>query len=450
VTVDDDPTLSPSPIHRYRVDVEGGSWWQLAWLPEVGSFEAVHLTVDRREMEQILVWHGADPGEVASVDQLRGLVNVLIPGHIASALAMDQASSVHGPTEERSLVEREEAVLVERARLASWEARLRARDADQRWTLPAAPATATLREFLGDPAFSTSDIHEFARGFGLDASLTEQLVTGRLATLDVAQVGQLCEALRCSPYDMWGPDLARSILHAYGPERWPASIEPLNERAPTVEHDFMRRRLEARAAEMAEPMIAIGRALTAADSTDESADVRQSRVVEATCFERTGVLALDVDGTVRIIDDPTRAPEPSVEYHFVFRQLGPPTTVDLDVAASELRDGPPPGVDVAPTLASAAAQLRSGPGPMADTELVRFVEPETGAEQWLGWDGDADAWETWDDPRRYYPGNPADVLDTGDGQTVDDFRLEIPEPPTQAEDLPCGCVLFDTGPGFDL
>jgi hypothetical protein len=369
---------------------------------------------------------------------------------MARALAIDQASSIHGPTEERSLVQREEAVLVERARLASWEASLRARDAEQRWTLPAAPATATLRDFLGDPAFSTSDIHEFARGFGLDSSLTEQLVTGRLTTLDVTQVAQLCEALRCSPYDMWGPDLARTVLHAYGPERWPATIEPLSERASTAEHDFMRRRLEARATEMAAPMTAIDRALSAADSTDASADVRQSRVVEATCFERTGVLALDVSGRVSLIDDPTRAPEPDVEYHFAFRQLGPPAIVDLDIAARELRDGPLPGFDVAPTLASAAAQLRNRPEPMSDTELVRFVEPETGAEQWIGWDSDARTWQTWDDPRLYYPGNPADVLETGDGQTVDDFRLEIAEPLTPAEDQPCGCVLADTGPGFDL
>jgi hypothetical protein len=56
-------------------------------------------------------------------------------------------------------------------------------------------------------------------------------------------------------------------------------------------------------------------------------------------------------------------------------------------------------------------------------DLVRMVDPSTGAEQWLGWDTDAKSWQTWDDPRRYYPGDPAEVLSTAETQ-ADQLRLD--------------------------
>ena len=46
-----------------------------------------------------------------------------------------------------------------------------------------------------------------------------------------------------------------------------------------------------------------------------------------------------------------------------------------------------------------------------DADMLRFRDPTTGAEQWLGRDTPFDTWQTWDDPRRYYPGDPTDVLD---------------------------------------
>ncbi len=48
------------------------------------------------------------------------------------------------------------------------------------------------------------------------------------ATLELAQVRQVCEGLGCTPYNLWGVEGARSIAHAYGPELWPRYREPLD------------------------------------------------------------------------------------------------------------------------------------------------------------------------------------------------------------------------------
>lgn len=570
----EDPTLlhpPPEPIRRYRIDVEGGSWWELAWLPSVGTYEAVHLVVDRHEVEQVLAWHGVDSRDITSIDQLRALVNVDIPDDVAHALAGDHAnhpvenpgpasplqtwlaerreravphldygsrwtdpaaparhqrvswipdtgelyvtdgSSVRvlavvperrqlerallgwaaaGAAPEPSLawVERRivERLVPERPgdgtnprlagaadsmpvpaasslrtpeqdRLAAWDAELRAKeerlaaweaslDAAQpqpAHSLPAAPATDALRSLLGEPGFSTSDVEEFARGLGLDHRLTEQLVAGRLSEVDIGQISQLCEALHCSPYDLWGVDLARSILHSYGPEYWPRRIEPLDEDRTVAAPDdeFLRRRLSARASELAAPIAAV--ASRWLDDVDEPPCTE----LQLTCFRRVAVLAVSPDGT-SVVPDPTAAPEPGVEYHFSFRQLAEPQTVTVAISPLDFATGPLPGFDTDPDLAVAAESLRTQ-RQLADTELVRMDDPVTGAEQWLGWDTQSRSWQTWDDPRRYYPGDPADVLATAEMPAAELPLDALPSGPA-LDEYGCGCTFADAGPSLDL
>lgn len=462
MTMDKDPTLlppPPPPIRHYRVDVEGGSWWKVAWLPSVGTFEAVHLVVDRHEVEQILAWHGTGTADVTSVDQLRSIVTVRIPDDVATALAADQGAHPldDSPTAntDRGLSERE--VRAWERELEAREARLAAREAtigpdvtEQRASLPAMPATEALRSLAGEPGFSTSDVEEFARGLGLDPFLTDQLLAGRIGDLDAQQIAQVCEALHCSPYDMWGPELGRTILHAYGPEHWPRHIEPLGERSlPVNGDDFIRRRLNARAAELAGPPAAVGRGLEPPATAAREGALALSRTVEATCFERTGVLAVDFARGTTVVNDPGAAPEPGVEYHFSFRQAGPTSQLDLEVTAEDMRDGPLPGFDVLPALAMAAEQLRGRNAAFEGIELVRFADQTTDAEQWIGWDSALGTWQSWDDPRRYYPGDPSDVLAIADGATAGRrFDPTGPSPPEFR--LGCECVLADSGPRLDL
>ena len=572
----EDPTALPpplDPIRRYRIDVEGGSWWELAWLPSVGTYEAVHLVVDRHEVEQVLAWHGVESREVTSIDQLRALVNVDIPDDVADALAQNYTNhpAEHpGPASplqawiaerraravshldygtrwidpaapdryqrvswvpdtgelyvtdgsvvrvlavipERRQLERallgwaaagaapepslawvehrlsvrlapggpgddpypriagavdstpavpasplphagdeswlgawNAALRAKEERLAAWEASLEAAAPEPRWSLPAAPATDALRTLLGEPGFSTRDVEEFARGLGLDPTLTEHLVAGRVVDLDLKQIGQLCESLQCSPYDMWGPELARSILYAYGPENWPRRIEPLDDdrTLPTTDDAFLRRRLAARADELAVPIAAV-----AARWADISDDEPPSTQLEMTCFRRVAVLAVGPDG-ISVVRDPSAPPDPAVEYHFSFRQVAEPQSVAIAIAPADFATGPLPGFDTDPDLAVAADGLRTQPS-LSDTDLVRMVDPSTGAQQWLGWDTDAKSWQTWDDPRRYYPGDPADVLSTVDTE-VDQLRLDALMSSSALDDRGCGCVLADSGPGLDL
>jgi DNA-binding Xre family transcriptional regulator len=315
---------------------------------------------------------------------------------------------------------------------------------EPRWSLPAAPATDAVRNLLGEPGFSTSDIEEFARGLGLDPALTEQLVAGRVDDLDITQIAQLCESLQCSPYDVWEPELARSILHVYGPENWPRRIEPLDDdrTLPTTDDAFLRRRLADRAGELAVPIAAV-----ASRWADASEDEPPCTQIEVTCFRRVAVLAVSPDG-ISVVRDPTAAPDPGVEYHFSFRQVAEPQSVAVAISPSDFASGPLPGFDTDPDLAVVAAGLRTQPR-LSEIDLVRMVDPSTGAAQWLGWDTDADSWQTWDDPRQYYPGDPADVLSTVEAQ-VDQLRLDALTSTSALDERGCGCVLTDSSPSLDL
>ena len=80
----------------------------------------------------------------------------------------------------------------------------------------------------------------------------------------------------------------------------------------------------------------------------------------------------------------------------------------VGLSPAEFAAGCPAGHDATPALVDMANRLdRVRPG----TDMFRFTDPGTEAEQWIGRDTPFDPWQTWDDPRRYYPGDPADVLD---------------------------------------
>jgi len=97
-------------------------------------------------------------------------------------------------------------------------------DVTPAWALPAAPVAAQLRHLVrgtGDP------IDTVAKGLDLEPWYAAGLLDGSITTVDLEHVARLCEALHASPYDLWGAEDARTILHAYGPELWPRYIEPL-------------------------------------------------------------------------------------------------------------------------------------------------------------------------------------------------------------------------------
>jgi hypothetical protein len=437
----------------------------VSWIPDTGELyvtdgsnvRVLAVVPERRQLERALLgWAAAGAAPEPSLawvehrlDERLATERVSDGTHPQIAGAADSTPAVPASPSPRvndasQLGAWDAALRAKEERLAAWEASLVAAAPQRRWSLPAAPATDALRALLGEPGFSTSDVEEFARGLGLDPTLTEDLVAGRVVDLDVQQIAQLCESLQCSPYDMWGPELARSILHAYGPESWPRRIEPLDDdrTLPTTDDVFLRRRLAARANELAVPIAAV-----ASRWAEVSDDEPPCTKLELTCFHRVAVLAVSPDG-VSVVRDPTAAPDPAVEYHFSFRQVAEPQSVDIAISPSDFATGPLPGFDTDPDLAVAAEGLRTQPR-LSDTDLVRMVDPSTGAEQWLGWDTDAKSWQTWDDPRRYYPGDPVDVLSTSETE-VDQLRLDALTSPSGVDEFGCGCVLADNGPSLDL
>ncbi len=124
----------------------------------------------------------------------------------------------------RALDERERELLERETRV---DARAVLQGLDQvepAWTVPAAAVAIELRHLMIDTG---EDLPSVARGIGLDPDWARGVLTGDVVDVDVVHVQQVCEGLQCTPYDLFGPDLARSIAHAYGPELWPAGVHPL-------------------------------------------------------------------------------------------------------------------------------------------------------------------------------------------------------------------------------
>jgi hypothetical protein len=312
------------------------------------------------------------------------------------------------------------------AELTRWEARLRAqehqleawaaslstqRSVEPAWTLPTAPFVAALRNLQTDMA-GDSDLATFATGLGLGSALVEDLRADRLpAQLDIDQISQICEALRCSPYDLWGPDLAQRILHAYGPERWPSHIEPLADgrEFPSHAEELLARRLDAHV----EAHVASASLEAPVETNSPEPDEKPPRV-SAVCYRREGLLAQDPSGAIREVDSHSDS-SPHVEaYHYTFRQVTEPRDVLL-YPLTGMGESAPASADANPTLANTAESFRNLPW-LPEVDLVRFVD-ENGRQEWLGWNPDTGTWEAWDDPRADYPGDPTDVLDPA-GYTV--------------------------------
>ena len=91
-------------------------------------------------------------------------------------------------------------------------------------SLPAEPVRCQLEALVIDTGHG---VDELARSSGMDPRWAAGVATGVITQVDLPHVRQVCEGLRCTPYDLWGPGAARSISHAYGPDAWPADAEPL-------------------------------------------------------------------------------------------------------------------------------------------------------------------------------------------------------------------------------
>lgn len=143
----------------------------------------------------------------------------------------------HGPAED---VDRQAAALSARSRaLDQREQRLQEREArvdamavavglvpvvGRATSLPAEPVRRQLEALVID----TGDgVDELARSSGIDPGWAAAVATGAITQVDLPHVRQVCEGLRCTPYDLWGPEAARSVSHAYGPDAWPTDAEPL-------------------------------------------------------------------------------------------------------------------------------------------------------------------------------------------------------------------------------
>jgi hypothetical protein len=130
------------------------------------------------------------------------------------------------------------------AALDTWERSLRAEQtASCHPKAPAAPVAAAIRRLQDDGMF-WSDVDECAVGIDVDAGLLRGILDGTIAELDVPEIRAVCEGMHCSPYDMWGTAIGRQMLGVYGPEQWPAHIDPLDDPGVGENVTFITHRLQ--------------------------------------------------------------------------------------------------------------------------------------------------------------------------------------------------------------
>src|SRR5918994_1351035 len=329
---------------RYRIDLADSTWWELGWDKPLGTFFATRLADPDDDLgHKVVEDHGNGLSAISNLDRLAETIGRPIPPNIAQELAADAAAHPFTSVP-RSMPEADMLVITpnptdgsaRQTELARWEARLRAQEhqleawaaslaaqnaVEPLWTLPTAPVVTALRNLQTDMA-GDSDLATFATGLGLDSRLVEDLRANQLpAELDIDQIGQVCNALRCSPYDLWGPDLAQRTLHAYGPERWPSHIEPLADGRdlPSPADEFLARRLEAHA----EAQVTHASPAPPVETNAPEPDDKPPRVL-AVCYRREGLLAQEPSGAIREVD-PGSDTSPDVEaYHFKFRQVMEP------------------------------------------------------------------------------------------------------------------------------
>lgn len=92
------------------------------------------------------------------------------------------------------------------------------------WSAPAEPIRVQMRWLVtetGDP------LPTVAKGLDVEPEWAAGVLDGTIDHVDVDHIQRICEALHCNPYDLWGSDVGRSLLHCYGPELWPHEMDAL-------------------------------------------------------------------------------------------------------------------------------------------------------------------------------------------------------------------------------
>jgi hypothetical protein len=187
--------------------------------------------LERGSVEQWLAGKGVAIAAEWDVTNRRASMSPPVPGAlevhhapVATAAQLAQRSAALD-AREHALDLRERALDRRDLRAETWEASLRGTTGTEpRWTLPAGPVKGQIQTLM---VLTHDDLSTVARGINVEPEWAKGVMDGSITEVDLNHVQRLCHGLHCTPYDFWGAEAGRSILHAYGPELWPRYIEPL-------------------------------------------------------------------------------------------------------------------------------------------------------------------------------------------------------------------------------
>jgi hypothetical protein len=392
-----DPPAEREPGRRYLVlgTGEGTSAWEVGWDGFLGAFFAQEV---RLSADESVVETGTKVFDPVAFESLGQRIGRQLPADVARELYEDAVAFPAG---------------FEPSAIASeWAGSLyRQLGIAPRWTLPAGPVVELIDEHLAD--WGGDDRLRVALSMGFAPELARGLVDGSVRVLSVSQIAEVCEVLYCSPFDMWDTDLARSVLHVYGPELWPRHIQPLR--------DVPRLRLVPGLGDASEGLAAESDAETTGAAPDPAAEDRAL----VTAYRDGGLIAITSTGRPVELWEVAAGRAEIHAYHQVFQQAGTPRITGHFEPA--LRS--PTDWAGYPGLAEHAAAVRRDLETPFDTdvELVRFTW-SSASETWLVWNRGTESWEPWTDPRGRYPGLAEDVLDRGPFATPEERLSELDGP----------------------
>lgn len=404
---------------RYRLDERDGSWWEIGWDRPLGTFYAQHhspVPFDPHTPADLLAWHGTALRELPTIEALAARLTTTIPDDIADELTLDATAHPHladppflgaahqfisaldrvAPADDHHL-RQTTTTLPGAGELGPVHPQVSVGDPtptppSSSWLVPGHPLAKALRTLSAD---HLGDEHSLARDVGLDPDLVHGVLNGTIEGIPIERVAEVCNALQRSPRDVWSSELGRQIDHSSRADRWPDLIGPDDAGGDGGTATYR-------------PIDRLGANIAGADTAPPSSALHGPTTLQVTRYRQTGVLEVDAAGAVRRVDDLDAPADSAAEYHFAFQRLAGPHLADVDLTAEAFARGCPPGHDIEPRLRPLLDRIdRTEQG----ADLIRLADPSTGAEQWLGRETPFDSWQTWDDPCRYYPGDPADVLE---------------------------------------
>jgi hypothetical protein len=76
---------------RYEIPLDSSTWWELGWDPALGTYYAQRWHAG--DDIEVTDWHGATPGELATLSAVDTAIGEVVPSNIRADLEADRTAA---------------------------------------------------------------------------------------------------------------------------------------------------------------------------------------------------------------------------------------------------------------------------------------------------------------------------------------------------------------------